>query len=885
MLRPPSNQQPNVESVTDPNSAKTTILQTALVRTIDFCTHHAGKVISVALLLTAISLSYAVHNFAISTDVSKLLSSDIPWRQREADFERAFPQRNEIILVVVQAPTPELTKLATDDLAQSLAKRPEIILSIRQVGAGPFFETNGLLYLSAEEVTRVTQQLTQAGPLISRLAANISLSGVMEAIQLGIMGVRAGQLQLDDAVRPMTTLSETIENVLARQPASFSWRTLMNGGPPGPGQLRSLIEVKPVLDYSDLEPGRAASTAIRQAAVDLNLASKFRATVRLTGPIALADEEFATVKQGAFINTSLTIFAVLIILWLALRSMKIIAAVFISLMVGLAMTAAVGLMMVEALNLISVAFAALFVGIGVDFGIQFSVRYRAERHQQPDLRKALLRTAATVGAPLTLAAAATAAGFMSFLPTHYRGLSELGLIAGTGMIIAFVTSVTLLPSLLKLFNPAGEPEPLGYAGLAPVDRFLDRYRIPIIIGTAIVVAAGLPLLSQLRFDFNPINLRNPSVESVATFLELRRDPATGINSIAILASSLAEADTIASKLARLPEVARTRTLSSLVPDEQTYKLELIKKTATALEVALAPKASPKVSDIDNVRALVAAAEGLTQVAGTGTSPGAVAARRLAEVLFQLSRASPEIRNAAHQAIVPPLQVALSQLRNFLKAEPVALATLPSDLRRDWITPEGRALVEVAPKGDPNSNEVLRSFARAVLAVEPRATGTPVSIQESGRTIVWAFIQAGFYALLSIALLLWIVLRRFGDVLLTLVPLVLAGVVTMEICVLIGLPLNFANIIALPLLLGVGVAFKIYYVMAWRAGQTSLLQTSLTRAVIFSAMTTATAFGSLWLSNHPGTSSMGKLMALSLLCTLAAAVLFQPALMGRPREKS
>jgi predicted RND superfamily exporter protein len=178
---------------------------------------------------------------------------------------------------------------------------------------------------------------------------------------------------------------------------------------------------------------------------------------------------------------------------------------------------------------------------------------------------------------------------------------------------------------------------------------------------------------------------------------------------------------------------------------------------------------------------------------------------------------------------------------------------------------------------------LRQFARAVLAVEPTASGGPISILESGHAVVRAFIEAGFWALVSIAVLLWIVLRRFTDVLLTLIPLLLAGVVTLEICVLIGLKLNFANIIALPLLLGVGVAFKIYYIMAWRAGQTGLLQSALTRAVLYSAMTTATAFGSLWLSSHPGTSSMGKLLALSLVTTLAAAVLFQPVLMGPPRE--
>jgi predicted RND superfamily exporter protein len=210
-------------------------------------------------------------------------------------------------------------------------------------------------------------------------------------------------------------------------------------------------------------------------------------------------------------------------------------------------------------------------------------------------------------------------------------------------------------------------------------------------------------------------------------------------------------------------------------------------------------------------------------------------------------------------------------------------TLPPDLTAQWLKPDGRTRVEVHPKGDPNDNEVLRQFASAVEDVEPSAAGGPISILESGRTVIRAFVEAGGWALASIGLLLWVVLRRFTDVLLTLIPLVVAGLVTLELSVLIGMPLNFANIIALPLLLGVGVAFKIYYITAWRAGQTGLLQSSLTRAVIFSAMTTATAFGSLWLSSHPGTSSMGKLLALSLVCTLAAAVLFQPVLMGPPRE--
>jgi uncharacterized protein len=243
-----------------------------------------------------------------------------------------------------------------------------------------------------------------------------------------------------------------------------------------------------------------------------------------------------------------------------------------------------------------------------------------------------------------------------------------------------------------------------------------------------------------------------------------------------------------------------------------------------------------------------------------------------------------MRQRAEVVFVQPLRTALDDLRNLFKAQEITRENLPPDLTRQWLTADGQARVDIAPSGDPNDNATLEAFARAVQKIAPDATEGPISILEARRAVVSAFIEAGACALFSIGIILWITLRRLGDVLLTLVPLLLAGVVTLEICVLVDLPLNFANIIALPLLLGVGVAFKIYYIMAWREGQTNLLQSVLTRAVTFSACTTATAFGSLWFSSHPGTSSMGKLLAISLLTTMAAAALFQPVLMGKPREQ-
>jgi len=573
-----------------------------------------------------------------------------------------------------------------------------------------------------------------------------------------------------------------------------------------------------------------------------------------------------------------------LILWMALHSAKIISAVFLNLFIGLSITTAAGLWMVGSLNLLSIAFAVLFVGLGVDFGIQYSVRYRSERFKTDDLRLALRQAAERSAVPLSLAAMATAAGFLSFLPTDYKGISELGKIAGVGMLVAFLSSITVLPALLRLLNPPGESDPVGYAFLAPVDYFLEKHRVVIIVGTLLIAVAGLPLLYFLRFDFNPINLRSPKVESIATFLDLRSDPNTGANAINVMTNSDADARKIEERLSKVPEVLRVMSLDSFVPEDQPAKLKLIGQGAKILNPALNPDSiDAPPSDQENVESLKGSAENLRRTAGDAKGPGAVASRRLADALSKLADSDQATRDKTQAIFVSPLKVVLDQLRNSLQAQPVSLKTLPADLVNSWKTKDGLTRVEALPRGDPNDNDTLRKFAAAVLVAEPNAIGGPVSILKSGDTVVRAFIHAGITALLVISFLLWLALRRVTDVLLTLVPLLVAGAVTLEICVLIGLPLNFANIVALPLLLGVGVAFKIYYVTAWRSGRTNLLQSSLTRAIFFSALTTATAFGSLWLSSHPGTASMGKLLALSLVTTLAAVLLFQPALMGKPRD--
>jgi hopanoid biosynthesis associated RND transporter like protein HpnN len=859
------------------------VLTGIVVSIVKACTRFAATTVLIALILAIAAGFYTARKFEINTDINTLISPNLDWRQRDIQFDEAF-DRDRTILAVVEAPTPELTSSASAALYQKLAGDTTHFESVQPLGSGEFFERNGLLFLPVDQVARSTSQFESAAPLIEIMAGDPSLRGLTGALETGLAGVKRGQIKLDSTERPFNQIAQTVENVLNSGNATFSWRELVSEKPLTDSDRRAFIEFKPILDFNALEPGKAATDAIRQAASDLNLAGEYGARVRLTGPVPIANEEFATVADGAVVNGIGTILVVLLILWMALHSVKIISAVFANLFIGLSITTAVGLWMVGSLNLLSIAFAVLFVGLGVDFGIQFSVRYRSERFKSNDLQTALEKAAEYSAIPLSLAAMATASGFLCFLPTDYKGVSELGKIAGVGMLVAFLSSITVLPALLSLLNPPGEKEPVGYAFLAPVDHFLEKYRVIIIVGTLLVAVAGLPLLYFLRFDFNPINLRNSKVESIATFLDLRRDPNTGANAINVMTHSEADAKKIEARLEKVPEVLRVMSLDSFVPEDQPEKLKLIAQGARVLNPALNPESiDAPPTDAENVEALKGSVESLRRTAGEAKGPGAVASRRLADALSRLASSNEAVRNKTQAIFVTPLKVVLDQLKNALQAKPVSLKTLPADLVRGWKTKDGLMRVEAQPRGDPNDNDTLRKFAGAVLAAEPTAIGGPVSILKSGDTVVKAFIHAGLWALVVISFLLWLTLRRVTDVLLTLVPLLVAGAVTMEICVLIGLPLNFANIVALPLLLGVGVAFKIYYVTAWRAGKTNLLQSSLTRAIFFSAMTTATAFGSLWLSSHPGTASMGKLLALSLVTTLAAVLLFQPALMGKPRD--
>src|SRR5712671_6408444 len=323
------------------------MLTSAVLQTVGFCTRHPWPVIVIAAMLAIGSALYTVTHFAITTDTDQLLPQDLPWRQHEQAYRDAFPQ--DQILVVVQGPTTELVEMAADRLAAELRTRHDRFSSVRRPQGSEFLQRSALLFPPVDQVMDTAGRLAAAKPLIEVLGADPSLRGVMRALTIGIGAGQARHLPPDALAGPMNMLSDTLDDLFAGRFSSFSWRVLMNGKPAAPDEPRGLIQIEPKLDFGALEPGRAAIDAIRQAADELELGPMFGARVRLTGQVAINDEQFVTLRKGMLPNLAGTVLAVLLILWLALRSAHINLAVFVCLCVGFVVTAAAGLLMVGAL--------------------------------------------------------------------------------------------------------------------------------------------------------------------------------------------------------------------------------------------------------------------------------------------------------------------------------------------------------------------------------------------------------------------------------------------------------------------------------------------------------------------------------------------------------
>jgi hypothetical protein len=862
----------------------------------DFIGHHSFLVLFLSLLATVGVVVYTVSHFRIDTEMTDMISDEVPYRRLEKEFQSAFPQFKETIVVVIDADTPEAARLHKEKLAGRLKRETGLFKGVYAPGSGEFFERNGLLYLSVKDLEALSENLASAQPLLGLISRDLTLRGLFSVVETIVS--QEGDIEQKKKLVPFfDRLAQTLESLASSRPKPLSWQELILGEEMAAQASRQFIILDPILDYATFSGGEAGIEAIYRIRDELGLHEASGVKVRLTGDVVLNYENLLAVNKGMGLTTLISFLLVAVALVIGLRSGRLVFASLVTLLLGFIWTLGFAIAFVGRLNLISVAFGVLFIGLGIDYGIQYCIRYRELIGSGLGHHEAIVGTAKGLGVSMLLCTAAAAIGFYSFLPTPYTGVSELGLIAGTGMLINLFATLTVLPSLLTLLR-LKKAEVKEFNANRPLYQVPYKYAKAIVVGAIVVGIGAAFLMPKLYFDYNPLNLYDPHSEAVLTIKELFKNEMTSPWTISILAESSREAEELVGRLKGIKEVKEAITIASFVPEDQSSKLAILSDIALFMPPGLETLKPETLSYEKSVASLESLESSLKKVFSTarkGDRDYATSVGRLHRSLegFKEALAHPENGKEAfdklEQSVLSNLPVLFHELKTSLRAFAAKESDLPQELRSRYVSPDGRYRVEVFPRENILEADSLKRFVEAVSAVAPNSTDTPVTIREAGNAVVRSFLLATLYALLAITLCMLIELKSVSDTVLVLLPLALSLLMTGAASVILDLPFNFANVIVIPLLLGTGVEV-VYFIHRFRTDPPpsgNMLETSTARALFFSALTTILSFSTLSFSPHRGMASMGKLLTLCMGFYMVATFIFLPAVLKfvKPRARN
>ncbi len=854
---------------------------------IAFVRLHARAVTVVTLFLTAGILYYSLTHFRINTDLNSMISDKLRFRRLENDFNRAVPAHSDTIVVVIDADTPELATGARQRLAGLLKNERTLFKDVYEPGGGQFFEKNGLLYLSVDELEDFADKVTAAQPLIGFLAQDLSLRGLFSV--LGQALARPESEGVKEGVPPalFEEMKQSFDNTAANRPYRLSWQRLMMGEKAARQQQRQFIIARPYLSADSLSSGELALQKVRMLAKNLGADNAGGVRISITGDVALASENLAEVRESVGVATLASLVLVAVIIFIGLGGYcRLMAAALATLLIGLVWTTGFAIAFIGSLNMISVTFAVLFIGLGIDYSIQFCLRHKELLESGMPHGESLMTTSAGVGRSLFLSCITTAIGFYAFLPTAYAGVAELGIISGTGMFISFVANLTILPAIIELLPVKAKKRPASDAVIAVV-KVPYRYPRLIVAGSLFAGIVSALLLPRFYFDYNPLNLYNPKSESVSAIKGLFEDPETSPWTISVLSREEEETRRLAVRLRAVKEVKMVATLFDFVPENQVEKIGILSDVRIFMPPGLRHAAIKRLSYQQDLNALDVFDNRLKSAIASSSEKESRPLRELHESILRFKTVldDPVRGNKAFKeledSLLSNLPFLLRRLDNSLQASPVDVSSLPKDLAVQYLSSDGRYRVQVFPRENIMDRTALARFVKSVEAVAPDATDAPVSIYESGMAIMSSFREATLYAFIAITIYLLIELRRFLITFIILTPLILVTLMTGAASVLLGIPLNFANVIVVPLLLGIGVHSGIIFVVRYQSEPPpggNMLTTSNARAALFSNLATMVSTGSLSFSPHRGISSIGILLTLCLGFLILSTLVLLPALL-------
>ena len=859
---------------------------------IDFVERFRLAIVVLSVLVTAAAVYYTVNNLAMNTSTKDMLSPELPWRKLDAEIEKQFPQYTDNILVVVDAPSPDQAQDAATAMYHALQKETGLFKDVYYPNGLPVFKESALLFLDTDELQDLADNLAKMQPFLARLAGDQTIRGLFGMLGEALDAIEDGDdVNIKPLVRQINLALIAAEH---QQPFQISWQRLMSGDNTPKSVYREFIILQPKLDYSELLPAQESISRIRALARELKLGDDYGAGIHLTGTAVLSHEELLSVTAGTEIAFTLALIMITVILYFGLASVRLMAATLITLIVGLVLTAAFATFAVGELNLISVAFTVLYIGLGVDYAIHYCLRYRELRFEGMDNLNAIQEASRNVGGSLFLCAVTTAIGFFAFLPTDFKGVAQLGLISGSGIFISLIITMTLLPALLGImpFTSFGsrdlkEVSPRLKRITAIPFTYARAIRIIGIITTIIFVA----LLTRVKFDPNTLNIQDPDNESVRTFQSLLSDKDTSPWIGTVLATGKDEALQLTRKLVQLPLVDKTVWIGDFIPKNQDAKLDIIEEMGLLLGDIPARAKAPPITGEEQKQSLEAILEKLKGMKTIDSDPGLVQLKdNLRDYIEYLSIFKPDRQreqlSVLQKSLVASLPGRLASLQRSLDAQPVSMENLPPALVNRWHNGKDKFLIEVYPRENINNNDAMRRFVAQVRAADDRVVGPPVVNIEASDAVVSAFQQAFLYAFITITVLLLFLLDRKTDTLYIVVPLIISAISTGAISVLLDIPFNFANIIALPLILGIGVDSGIHILHRFRTappGDNNLLSTSSARAIVVSALTTVCSIGNLAMSPHRGTASMGIILTIGVCVTLVCMLILLPSMLAKSSE--
>jgi hopanoid biosynthesis associated RND transporter like protein HpnN len=870
-----------------------------LQRWLGFVSQHARPVSTACILATLAALVYAFFNLGINADNLSLISDSLQSRKNQAAFAALFPNLEEAILIVIDGDTPAHARDATDALATRLKEDPDAFKDVYVPGGGSFFEDHALLYSTPDELDRLADDLAALQPILASLEADPSLVQLAELVRTGLESGAKDGVDPSQWTSLLDEVGKATISVYEEPPVRISWETMMLESSDLEIPTRRVIVVDPYLDYEKILVAEATIDTINDAVRELGLDQAAGVQIRLTGNPALNHEEML----GLFWDIGGSgVFCFLLVsgfLYFAFRSWRLVAASLATLLVGLVWTAAFAAATIGELNMISIAFAILFIGLGVDFAIHFGMAFASERREHRLPTEAALHKAIDgIGASLVLCGFTTAIGFLVFLPAEYRGVAELGAIAGAGMFIILVLTLTLFPSLLSGWLRI--PDDVEILAPTRADQALAlrvEHKPRLICGIALLAAVvSLPLLFELRFDAHVIEMRDPDTASVQAFRDLLADSDTSPWYVNVMAPNLAAADEIAQKLEALPEVGRTVSLLSYVPDDQEEKLEILDDLAFLMEAPpVYQDKRPQYGVEEQIEALRLLRDVLheTERPADNAANAAVVIsldsleKRLSDFLVRVQGEDDPAQALSdfRDVLLERLPDSIERLRNLFTVDPIELSNLPPELVRRMLAPDGTARIQAFPAEELQDYATLKRFASSVLQVAPKAAGIAPNLVDFGEATARSFRLALVSAALAISALLFLLWRRPGDVALVLSTLALGSILTCASMALLGMSFNFANVLVLPLLFGIGVDSGIHLVHRARYDaehpadtQGSLIETATAGAVFYSAMTTTLSFGTLALSGHQGMQGLGIMLTIGMFWTVIANLIVLPALL-------